>query len=261
VTESSLNESRDWTGEWWLPDDPEKKVPGVLSYSPEKGLRLSLIGGWDYHVTRPGKNGSTIVTDSLQRWPMVLGTGDGKAITLLSISVVTARSFGFGSLFGSPEKLELRAGTALVGVYREAPNEVAFTAASADVEDLTVWSRRTGIKETQHWGSGPDMVSGEIQLTRLSPLAVEVGPLTVKLSHYSWQPYSEQSRAQTLTRVRESQVIRFEHAEPQPLDYWTDLLDSVADLMSLSTLRACGIISMRVYFPSTPEDWPEGHPM
>lgn len=89
MTESSLNESRDWTGEWWLPDDPEKKVPGVLSYSPEKGLRLSLIGGWDYHVTRPGKNGSTIVTDSLQRWPMVLGTGDGKAITLLSVSVVT----------------------------------------------------------------------------------------------------------------------------------------------------------------------------
>ncbi len=261
MTESALNESHDWTGEWWLPDDPEKKVPGVLSYSPENGLRLRLIGGWDYHVTRPGKNGSTIVTDSLQRWPMVLGTGDGKAITLLSASVVTARSFGFGSVFGAPEKLELRADTALVGVYMEAPNEVAFTAASANVEGLTVWSRRTGIKETHHWGSGPDTVSGEIQLTRLSPLTVDVGPLTVKLSHFSWQPYSDRSRAETLTRVRESEVIRFEHAESQSLEYWTDLLDGVADLMSLSTLRACGIISMRVYFPSKPDDWPEEHPM
>lgn len=229
VTESPLNEAREWTGEWWLPDDPDTKVPGVLSFSPDEGLRLHLIGGWDYQITHPGENGSTIVTDELKQWQVVLGTGDGKAITLLGVSVITARSYGFG-LFGPPAKLELRASIGLVGVYMDDPDEMAFVAASADIEDLTVWSRRSGIEETHHWGSDPDSVSGEIRLSRLSPLSVEAGPLTVKLSHYSWQPYSELSRARTLTRVQESQVIRFEREEPQPLDYWTDLLDGMADL-------------------------------
>jgi len=261
VTESPLNEARDWTGEWWLPDDPNTKVPGVLSFSPDEGLRLRLIGGWDYQVTHPGENGSTIVTDELKQWQMVLGTGDGEAMTLLGVGVVTARSHGFGGLFGPPAKLELRAGIGLVGVYMDDPDEAAFVAASAHVEDLTVWSRRSGIEETHHWGSDPDSVSGEIRLSRLSSLSVEAGPLTVKLSHFSWQPYSELSRSRTLTRVQESQVIRFEREEPQPLEYWTELLDGMADLMSLSTLRACGIVSMRVYFPSKPDDWPEGHPM
>jgi hypothetical protein len=261
VTESALNEARDWTGEWWLPDDPETKLPGVLSFSPDEGLRLRLIGGWDHIVTHPGQNGSTIVTDELKRWPMVLGTADGKAITLLSVSVVTAKSYGLGGLFGPADKLELGASTGLVGVYMDAPDEPAFIAASADVEDLTVWSRRSGIGETHHWGADPDSLWGEIRLSRLSPLSVETGPLTVKLSHYSWPPFSERSRSQTLTRVKESQVIRFERQEPQPLEYWIDLLDGMADLISLSTLRACGIVSMRVYFPSKPDDWPEDHPM
>lgn len=256
-----MNEAREWAGQWWRPEDPENKVPGVLSFSPDTGLRLRLIGGWKYNVTRRGANGSTIVTDELQRWPIVVGIGDGKGITLLSVNVATAKSFGVAGMFAVPDTLELRANTALVGVHMDDPDEAAFIAASGHVEDLTVWTRRTGIEETHYFGSKPDEVSGMIKINRLSPLSVEAGPLTVKLSHYAWQPYAEQTRSQTLSRVRESQVIRFERDEPQSLEYWLDLLGGMADLMSLSTLRPCGIISMRVFLPPTPEDWPEDHPL
>lgn len=260
VTETLLDEHQDWTGQWWRPEDPDNKVPGVLTYSPDKGLRLRLIGGWQYNVTRPGKNGSTVVTDELQHWPVVVGIGDGKFITLLSVHVTAARSFSLGEMFGTPDKLELRAQTALVGVHMDDPDEPAFTAASAHVEDMTVWSRRTGIQETHYFGPERDL-SGAIELKHMEALTVESGPLTVKLSHYAWHPYSEQTRSQTLTRVREHQVIRFEREEPQSFEFWLDLLGGMADLLSLSTLRACGIISMRVFLPPTPDNWPDDHPM
>lgn len=262
MTETLLGEHQNWTGHWWRPEDPDNKVPEVLTYSPDKGLRLQLLGGWKYNVTRPGENGSTIITDELQRWLVVVGIGDGKFITLMSVHVTTARSFSLGGMFGTPDKLELRAHTALVGVHMDDPDEPAFTAASAHVEDMTVWSRRTGIQETHHFEPERDL-SGTIELKHLEALTVESGPLTAKLSHYAWHPHSEQTRSQTLTRVREHQVIRFERSEPQSFEYWLDLLGDIADLISLalSTLRACGIISMRVFLPPTPDDWPEHHPM
>jgi len=260
MTEALLSEHQDWTGEWWRPEDPDGKLPGVLTFSPEDGLRLKLIGGWDYNVTHPGQNGSTIVTDELQRWPVIVGVADGKLITLMSVQVVTARSFGIGGMFGKPDKLELRAHTALVGVHMDDPNEPAFIAASAHVEDMTLWSRRTGIQETQFFGPERDL-SGTIELRHLDAVLVETGPLTVKLNHYASHPYSDQTRSQTVTRVREHQGIRFEREDPQPLEYWLDLLGGMADLMSLSTLRACGLISMRVFLPATPDKWPNDHPM
>lgn len=257
MTEALLNESRDWTGHWWLPEDPDKKVPGVLSFTPGTGLRLRLIGGWDYHVTRQGENGSTIVTDQTKVWPMVHGYGDNTPITLLNASLVAAR----GGFFGEPDTLEVRANTALAGALMEAPDEAAFVAGVGDIEDLTVWSRRSGVESRVQFGAQSGEMMGEIELRRLSPLTATAGPLSVKLSHYAWYPFSEDSRAQRVTRVRERQVIRFEREDPQPLKYWVDLLSSTADLMSLSTLRACGIASMRVYLPPTPDQWPKDHPM
>lgn len=260
MNDSDLSDTRDWTGEWWVPENPGHKVPGVLSYSPEHGLQLRLIGGWEYHVTWPGEGGSTIVSDELQAWPLVLGIGDGKLISLLGVRVASAKSYSLHGMFRAPDKLQLWVHTALVGAHMDESDEPAFIAASAHVEDLTAWSRRSGIRETHVFGHTLDKSGGRIELDYLEPLSVEVGPLTAKLSHFAWQPNSVPSRAQNLSRVREHQVIRFERDDPQPLEYWLDLLDGMADLMSLSTLHACGIISMQVNLPPTPEQWPADHP-
>jgi hypothetical protein len=261
MMESSLNANHEWTGQWWLPENPTNKVSGVLTFSPEAGLKLRLIGGWDYNVTVPGKNGSTIVTDELQSWPVVLGIGDGKLVSLLGVNVSSAKGFGVSAWFGPPDRLDLRAHAALVGVHVDAFDEPAFVAASADVDDLTVWSRRSGIEQEIRFPSSSEEVAGEIKLSQLEPLSAEAGPLTVTLHHYSWRPFSEPTRSQNLSRVRESQVIRLEREEPQHFEYWLDLLSSTADLISLSTLRPCGLISVRLFLPPAPDDWPEDHPL
>jgi hypothetical protein len=39
----NLDAAGEWSGLWWLPDDPNQQVPGILRYSPEDGLALSLM--------------------------------------------------------------------------------------------------------------------------------------------------------------------------------------------------------------------------
>jgi hypothetical protein len=43
------------SGFWWLPDDPDNRVAGILHYDPVKGIKLELLGFLkvdDYRVTR-----------------------------------------------------------------------------------------------------------------------------------------------------------------------------------------------------------------
>lgn len=53
-----LDKPADWTGHWWLPEDPDNTVAGVLRYDPAAGLRLDLIGGFENRILRPIKHGS-----------------------------------------------------------------------------------------------------------------------------------------------------------------------------------------------------------
>ncbi|GAB2822284.1 hypothetical protein GCM10027022_10900 [Alpinimonas psychrophila] len=261
MTEPMLNEPREWTGKWWLQGDPDNKVPGVLAYSPNDGLRLRLVGGWEYVVKQPGENDSTIITNELRHWPSVLGIGDGKFVTLLDVCVTSANTFNIARMFGVPDKLELSATTALIGFHLADPDDAVFVAGIGQVENLTTWSRRSGIEEKHYFGAKVGELSGQIDLTRLDPLSVDIGPLTATLHHVAWQPFSGESRGGAVVRVREQASIEFSSEEAKPLQHWLDLLGGIADLMSLSTLRACGLITMRVYLPPTPDRFPEDHPL
>lgn len=48
-----LDEPGEWWGLWWLPEDPDQQVPGILRYSPDDGPLLSLIGAFEDRVMWP----------------------------------------------------------------------------------------------------------------------------------------------------------------------------------------------------------------
>lgn len=47
-----LDESGEWAGLWWLRDEPDEQVPGVLRYDGKGGLLLSLIGAFEERIFR-----------------------------------------------------------------------------------------------------------------------------------------------------------------------------------------------------------------
>lgn len=258
--ESLLNLPQEWTGHWWLPDAPEDRVPGVLHYDPEDGIELRLIGGWEYHVTSPGATGGIVIHQESRAWPVVLGEGDGQYITVLGAGLLKAQTFGLGKKSGRPQKLSLYASTILVGCHLTEPDDPEFISAEVTVENLTTWSRRSGLELTE-WNK-PNLTLGEIRLDRQFPVTADIGNgVEAKLSMVGWHPFRQDLRAENVARLREHASVSFDGKSPLKLNELTAFMKSVGDLLSLSTLSACAIISMRVWSPPTPERFPEDHPM
>ena len=64
-------------GEWWLPENPDRRVSGVLTYGPEDGFSLKLIGSFkdSREWTKPDSSGRSV--------PVILGnTTEGRHFTL-----------------------------------------------------------------------------------------------------------------------------------------------------------------------------------
>jgi hypothetical protein len=262
MDEPLLSELHEWTGHWWLPDNPDDKVPGVLTFDPKKGLKLRLIGGWEYRVMEEPVPGVTTLANEFQRWPMVHGLGDEKYITLLDVNFRSANSFSLHNFSDPPTKMELGAHMALVGCLLEEPEEPAFVAGIATVENLTQWAGHTGVKMTHFFRADGDAdgVSGNIELTRREPMTAELGDVLGKLHQVSWQPFADQYRSGTVARIKENASVEFSSENGRTADEWIHYLAAFGDLVSMSTLTACGLISLRVYLPPTPEKYPEDHP-
>ena len=43
----NLDEAVELAGLWWLPDEPGKRIPGILRYDGEGSSSLSLIGAFE----------------------------------------------------------------------------------------------------------------------------------------------------------------------------------------------------------------------
>ncbi|WP_374106706.1 ApeA N-terminal domain 1-containing protein [Kitasatospora aureofaciens] len=69
---------------WWLPDTPDSKVPGTLSYSPD-GLKLTVYGRGLQPVLMPAAAGAPSVFTKWEVNPLAHGElRDGRPVTLIS---------------------------------------------------------------------------------------------------------------------------------------------------------------------------------
>ena len=80
-------------GDWWLPGREDRKMPGILSFSPEKGGELRVIGGAlleleEVAPREPLEGGGFSITatedaiDQANSYDRILGEAEGKCYTL-----------------------------------------------------------------------------------------------------------------------------------------------------------------------------------
>jgi hypothetical protein len=108
-----LDEAIRYEGYWWLPGAGEHSVPGIVTFDPDKGTTLDLMG------SLKGLEG---IVDPIEP-EIILGlSSDGKLLTLKDC----AKTFGnlrFGSGFSTST---FAANTVFVGEHFERPGEVGF---------------------------------------------------------------------------------------------------------------------------------------
>ena len=88
-----LTERHIFKGFWWLPDNPEKKVAGIVTYIPNEKICLELIGGFE------DSSGEyvNLLEDDNSSVPVIYGKdSDAKVITLVGCRSSFSLNFNAG---------------------------------------------------------------------------------------------------------------------------------------------------------------------
>lgn len=131
-----LNEKREWLGEWWLSDAPERRVPGILKYDGEGGIRLKLIGALEGGELWIPKDETTL--SSKKAWKIIYGVAQNCEISLLN-PVPLSVQCTVGGRAKSPIIQTVLIESALIGVHIGKEDEKIFNAAEVSFEDLCAW--------------------------------------------------------------------------------------------------------------------------
>lgn len=261
MNKPELSEPRTWRGYWWPPGEQDRSMPGVLTYRPDEGLSLDLIGGFDAEIMSEVRPGVFVGGQESRRWPTLHGLAENRHMTLLDCvpTHTMARNFG------PPEEQTIHVLTVLVGVHLDNADQEVFTECHVAAEDLTMWSHSSvfsstlGVEEVRE-EMRPDG-TGSIFVKPMADQSVTVADTVTSLAHEHTLPYFEHIRGGTLGRMRETRFVRFQPAEPWSLATAKDHAKMVQDLLSLALHRPCGLLWMRLRMLPEERAYPEGFPI
>lgn len=146
----------DVLGYWWLPEDPKRRVPGRLTWDPDDGGGLQLMG----ELRKPEILDNHLSDGSIQKYrarppdvdrhyPVIHGshttnTGQQEAYTVLQS--LSLNNLGFGGLEEYPEHIS--AGSVLCGAWYTDPAEIEADRAIFDLSHLSEWVNTPGLETT-----------------------------------------------------------------------------------------------------------------
>lgn len=228
----STMRERTLEGYWWLPESPDTKIAGIVTYD-EAAPRLRLLGAFRSSTeTSPG----SYEVKTVKRPAIILGECDGQYVTLTN-----CRQTRFSGKFGGPDgwRQELSAELMLVGILLDDPDEAYFDRIWISVDHALAWSNRTGLSEEMSGvGEGVDTMSyGWVQPPHLS---ATVDGAAIELRHdnsFGRRTYGDRTDA----TLGEHASFIVTVSEPQSaralIDAWVKPLQ---DLVTLAVDRACG---------------------
>ncbi|WP_162293082.1 hypothetical protein [Actinophytocola xinjiangensis] len=130
----NLDESGEWAGLWWLPDNTDEQVPGVLRYDLEGGLSLSLIGAFEDRITSTPARGVTMYHEGTRTWDVIHGVAEQREITLLGCAPKSVKRTMFARV-KSPDKQTVASITAIIGAHVSGDDRAISAAPAFSVLD------------------------------------------------------------------------------------------------------------------------------
>jgi hypothetical protein len=251
----NLDKPSEWTGLWWLPGRPDDQVPGVLRYDPATGLRLSLIGVLEDRVMAHPSPDVTLVHEGTQSWEILHGAAEQREVTLLGCVPVRSKRT-MGARVKSPDQQTVEATTAVIGMHLSGHEEDTLGAAEVSVEDLLYWSAESAFEVSLGLSEGKLNGAGNVSVKPIDDRSVVVGGTEFRLRHEHILPFLDETRGETVARVRETAFVRIVPAEVFSLSDALEQARLIQDLISLATHRAAGLIWVRVLSADSDVDRP-----
>jgi hypothetical protein len=253
----NLDESGEWAGLWWLPDNTDEQVPGVLRYDPESGLSLSLIGAFEDRITSNPAPGVTMYREGTRTWDVIHGAAEQREVTLLGCAPKSGKRTMFARV-KSPDKQILTAMSAIIGAHVSGEEDAAFSAAEVSVEDLGLWAASSVFEGFLGAPDGKIDGIGSIAVKPVEAQSVVVDGTEFRLEHRHTLPFFDQRKGGTVGRMRDAAFVRAVPADPFSAGEAWAAASLVQDLIALATHRAAGVIWLRLEVAGTESDLPDG---
>ncbi|MCI7672668.1 MAG: hypothetical protein SOX57_01275 [Schaalia hyovaginalis] len=256
----NLDEAVEWAGLWWLPDDPDKQIPGILRYDGAGGSVLSLIGVFEDRITSEPAPGMTVFHEGTRTWDVIHGVAEYREITLLGC-VPTSGKRVIGARVKSPDTQTVTATMAIIGAHISGREDAGFVAAEVSVEDLGLWAASSVFKGSFGISDGKIDGTGTISVKPVAVQAVTVGGTEYRFVHTYTLPFFDCRKGRTVARMRDTAFIRVCPVEPFTLSAALEAASLMQDLIALATHRAAGVIWLRLEVAGTESVLPDGQPL
>jgi hypothetical protein len=251
-------------GEWWLPGRPERKVPGILTFSLQNGAELSLLGSLRSLLEegeRSEKDGVVRISmtqASLERsghYPRLNGAAAGNPYTLEDCFRIRASN----RILPGQGSETIRVTRILRGAIFEEDEALEATGISFGLIHLVDWIGETTISEEWNWqedgGPSDEMPRFRIQAhEKPDRHVVMANGVVVYLKHKIGIAGHERSE-RTLTQGFHWRV---DQPRKVSMDDLLDLASDMQDLVSIATHRTAAFEFVRFWHPDVFHGRPEG---
>jgi len=236
-----LSSEETWRGRFWLPASPDNIQRGTLTYTPDKGVRLVLIGGFDDAVWLPTENPHTRVLSSRSRqWPVIHAAVGNQPVTLVDCVAVSSSSYFMGKEI---EEQTIRAEMCLFGVLLTDPSAQVFSQISIEIENLTEWDYRPDVMwKVEHPETARRPTRWDISVEPAEPRAVVVDDLTVELHRWYRLPSHDNRRGRLEAATFAVSYFKLSAPEPKSVDEWMDTAGVIQDLITLAMDAPCAVL-------------------
>jgi hypothetical protein len=240
-----LSSEDSWRGRFWLPEHPDDIQRGILTYTPDKGLRLVLIGGFTDNVWLPTENPHTrVLSSGTRRWPLIHGAVGNQRATLIDCVAVSSSSYFMGR---EVAEQEIRAQVCLLGVLLTDPGAQVFSEVSVEIENLTGWdSRPDMVWKIEQPEAGRRPTRWEISVEPAEPRTVTIGDLTVELHRWYRLPSYDSRRGRLEAATFAVSHFTLSSTEPKSVDVWMETAGVLQDLITLAMDTPCAVLKAEV---------------
>jgi hypothetical protein len=213
-----------WLGEWWLPGDRDRRVPGNLVVGDDDGAELHVLGS----LTNGQPNGEL---------PVVLGrTLEGGPVTLEDVRYAGSNQRSSQWLEEPVRTERLAARVAYVGEELPAESDRAFRLARLGFTDLHEWIGRGGFDEDIH-----DLPRVNLSYEPPPDMTAKLGFGTISI-HQGWTTTGDLSRSRTIQKNVEYSVTA---DDAMTMSEWlSTVVRPLRHLMTFATERPNDVTSL-----------------
>ncbi len=228
-----------YRGQWWLPNEPDAKEQGTLFIEEDGNVRLELVGGFVTAEDEPTGAPGVSIPRFIDFYPLIHGSSGSEAFTLVMSQTVRAN----GGFSGRTTNHVLSAGRAFRGnVHLMDMNQVAFTGAELQLDNLLVWANMTTLGGELIFDDATGKRESHAQAKPIDPIEVRVGDLTYALHvhHRDFFFKWENSNTRVFSSL-ERAYVRVTTDEPVTIDVFDQASKKFQDLLTLAMNEPCGL--------------------